>query len=507
MYLLKIAVLLSFFLVVSCASVMKSEKKVEFDLESPNVRIEKFPQTFNLKGKGTVLTNCAANNCSPEVIAKMDAGAMKNFTKDGQWEEYIELENEDTKKKESFLWMKGIYKDGKKEGPWEEYEAKYDSATKTRKVVKKQFGDFKDNKKEGVWTLLAETGEKLKETPYVAGKKHGTEKKYSLKGTQTEETNYVEGEKHGSYWKKNSSSLAECEGSYTKEQKTGTWTEYAIDEKGSSKLKAVIPYVKDKREGLSVFYQPDGQAKQSEGNYKDNYKVGVWKQFYPSGSIESEGMRKPLAGEEAAAKEQESLCPGPNLNGKSVNSGEWKKYYQSGDLFSVGAYDDKGLPTKEWKFYYKGMKLRCKGTMSNSIMMQNGELYDKSGAIEGKGNMMLSMFSIDDKTDEMKDKMIPALPFTYYKSGKKYLEILPSNKSAEPSGEEAKTEGEEVRKETIANEYDASGAKIGSGPYMFIPTQPFGGKKHGCWTEGGKKVSYLMGRVQTGRMAEMSNCK
>jgi hypothetical protein len=168
-------------------------------------------------------------------------------------------------------------------------------------------------------------------------------------------------------------------------------------------------------------------------------------------------MRKPLAGEEAAAKEQESLCPGPNLNGKSVNTGEWKKYYQSGDLFSVGAYDDKGLPTKEWKFYYKGMKLRCKGTMSNSIMMQNGELYDKTGAIEGKGNMMLSMFSIDDKTDEMKDKMIPALPFTYFKAGKKYLEILPSNKPAEPSGDEAKTEGEEIRREFRA---DAGGAKL-----------------------------------------------
>ena len=81
-----------------------------------------------------------------------------------------------------------------------------------------------------------------------------------------------------------------------KRTKTGTWTEYAIDEKGS-KVKAVIPYVKDKREGLSVFTNLMDKAKQSEGNYKDNYKVGVWKQFYPSGSIESEGMRKPLAGE------------------------------------------------------------------------------------------------------------------------------------------------------------------------------------------------------------------
>ena len=146
--------------------------------------------------------------------------------------------------------------------------------------------------------------------------------------------------------------------------------------------------------------------------------------------------------------------------------------------------------------------------MANALMMQKGELYDESGELEGKGNMMLSMFSIDEKTDKMKDKMIPALPFTFYKAGKKYLEILPATKNANDSKvADGTSSEEEVRKETSAIEYDASGAKLGEGPYMFIPTQAFGGKKHGCWTEGGKKVSYLMGRVQTGRLAEMSNCK
>ena len=140
--------------------------------------------------------------------------------------------------------------------------------------------------------------------------------------------------------------------------------------------------------------------------------------------------------------------------------------------------------------------------MANALMMQNGELYDKSGNLEGKGNMMLSLFSIDDKTDEMNDKMIPALPFTFYKAGKKYLEILPATTQ---SSDEAKSP-ESVRKETTAKEYDASGKLIGEGPYMFIPTQPFGGKKHGCRLENGKKTYYLMGVLKTGTIADM-NCK
>ena len=524
MYSLKIFTVLSFFL-ISCASFMQKDKKAEFSFEAPNIRVEKFPETFNLKGKGVVKTQCPANTCSPEQISKMEVGAIKGFTKDGAWEEYMEItDQEDPKKKYSVLWMKGSYTNGKKEGIWEEFEEKYDPSTKIKKLVKKQFGAFKENKKDGIWTLLYETGEKLKETPFVDGKKHGTEKKFSIKGAQIEEINYVEGERHGIYWKKSASELAMCEGTFTKEQKTGKWTEYTVEDKKPGKLKAVLLYTNNKRDGAATIYHPDGVTKAAEGNYKEDYKIGFWKQYYPTGAIDSEGNRKAEPGtieseekEEGSEsgykeikevkdtktmKEQTSSCPTPNVNGKSLNVGEWKKYYKSGDLFSVGSYDEKGLPTKDWKFFYKGNKMRCKGTMANALMMQNGELYDKSGNLEGKGNMMLSLFSIDDKTDEMNDKMIPALPFTFYKAGKKYLEILPATTQ---SSDEAKSP-EAVRKETTAKEYDASGKLIGEGPYMFIPTQPYGGKKHGCRLENGKKTYYLMGVLKTGTIADM-NCK
>ena len=290
MYSLKIVTVLSFFL-ISCASFMQKDKKAEFSFESPNIRVEKFPETFNLKGKGIVKTQCPANACSPEQISKMDAGAIKGFTKDGAWEEYMEITDQvDPKKKYSVLWMKGSYTNGKKEGIWEEFEEKYDPSTKIKKLVKKQFGAFKENKKDGVWTLLYET-----------------EKKYSIKGAQIEEINYVEGERHGIYWKKTASELAMCEGTFTKEQKTGKWTEYTVEDEKPGKLKAVLLYNNNKRDGAATIYQPDGVTKAAEGNYKEDYKIGFWKQYYPTGAIDSEGNRKAEPGAiESEEKEEDS---------------------------------------------------------------------------------------------------------------------------------------------------------------------------------------------------------
>lgn len=503
--------LLMAMLAVACSSANKKDKKLEYYLESPNIRVEKFPQTFNMKGRGEVKTNCASNQCTELEADKIENDAAKNLVKDGKWDEYNELNDEEKKKKYSVLVRKGTYKEGIRDGFWEEYEEKIDE-NKVKKMVKKQEGNYKEGKKEGIWTTFYETGEKLKEIPYKDDKRHGSEKKFSKKGEQTEEIDYVEGIKQGKYWKKNTKGWLECKGEYNKDLKSGMWSEYNT-EKLSDVLKYNVTYKDDKKNGPAVYYYPEGNTKMSEGDFKDNYKSGFWTDFYQNGNKRNETTKKPFPlPEEKDIKEEFSVCPGPNKIGKSVPFGEGKQYYQSGDLFSVGSYNEKGQPVKDWKFYHKGNKVKAKGTMNNTIMMQNGEIYDQNGELEGKGTMMLSMFSIDQETDEIKTKVYPGLPFTFYKDGKKYIEIL--NKTVEKPvskeavvEEESKKEAEPESKETFAYQYDGGGGKTGEGPYMFIPTQPYGGKKHGCWTEGGKKVYYLMGKVNTGFLAKSQKCE
>lgn len=66
----------------------------------------------------------------------MDAGAIKGFTKDGAWEEYMEITDQvDPKKNTVFFGWKAVIRT-EKEGIWEEFEEKYDPSTKIKKLVK-----------------------------------------------------------------------------------------------------------------------------------------------------------------------------------------------------------------------------------------------------------------------------------------------------------------------------------------------------------------------------------
>lgn len=478
---------------IACAG-NKRDKKSEFYIIEPNTRIEKFSKTFNLKGEGIVKTNCPSNTCTSDQADAIKLDEAKSYVKDGTWQEYREIEDQEKKKKFSSLILKGNYKNGKKNGLWQEFTEKSKSNGESVNY-KSNEGEYIDDIKQGTWTQFYESGNKAKETIYKDGKKNGAEQKFSSKGQITEETFYVDDIREGNYFKKSSSGNNICQGSFIKDKKNGKWIEYNSITEKSDVLKFDFNFKDDKKEGQAIFYNEEG-TKSSEGNYKNDFKIAYWKEFYPSGQLRSEGNKKAQPTEnETDMKEMDSSCPGPNSNGKSINIGEWKNYYKSNDLFSVGNYDEKGIATKEWKFYYKGNKLRAKGQMANALMMKNGELFEESGEIVGKGNLMLSMFTIDEKTDKMNSKAIPALPFTFFKNGKKYLEILDQK------------EGEEKKTDIFAVEYDASGNKIGQGPYTFIPTAENGGKKNGCWKENGKNVSYLMGKVQTGTMATMTGCK
>ncbi|EPG65982.1 LIC20035 family adhesin [Leptospira wolffii] len=408
------------------AMVENKGKDQEYQILEPNLRVEKFKETFNLKAEGPVTLDCSGKPCTPDQVSSLTPDQIKKLKRNGSWKEYVEKED----------------------------------AQKKKFSVLVRVGDYKDDKREGIWKTLYETGETLRESPYVAGLKEGEEKKLAKDGTQTESTLYKADKKNGPYWSKTDKGVLSEEGQYTDDKKTGTWKEY-YDEDGAKK--AVTEFRDGKKSGKAINYFKDGSTVSSEGNYTDDLKTGYWKNSYDNGQLQSEGSYTPK---------------GTGAEKKSLRTGAWKEYYKNGKVFAEGQRDHtrKG----DWKFYWSNGNPAYKGAMMNEMMMSSAEVYDKDGQLVGKGKLMFDLLLMDEKTDELKAKYKPDLPFTYYKNGKKTFEIL---------------------NETTAIEYDESGSKIGQGPVM-----PGTNAKNDCWTTPQGKKFFVNGR-ENAKMGELQGCK
>lgn len=374
------------FAVVSCIPNLKKEtaSKKQYELQLPNIRIERYPVTFNQKGEGPVQLPCG-NSCTEAELSGYSQSQISNFPKEGDWKEYIEKIRTDNSKY-SVLGRTGVYQ---------------------------------NNLREGMWKSYYETGEVLRETPYSKGQKNGTEYKYTVSGAQVEMIAYSMGKKEGPFWKKDDHGNLEEEGRYSKNQKTGEWKEYYTDS-GSSKLKSVTHYVNDKKEGHEIRYQKDGSTLMAEGNYANGKQTGPWKFYHKDGNLASEG--------------QFGLR---NIQGemKAVQIGPWKEFYSNGNVFAEGIRDRsrKGV----WKFYHNNGALAFKGQMQNEFMMSSGEAYDRKGQLSGKGAFQFSILTIDEDTGDIKSDYKPGVPFTFYKDGHKTMEIIDEEtaKEYDPNGQ------------------------------------------------------------------------
>ncbi len=416
-------------LIVGCSTLNVGENKgkdAEFQILDPNLRVEKFKETFNIKAEGPVTLDCSGKPCSPDQIKALTPDQIKKLKRNGSWKEYVEKED----------------------------------AEKKKFSVLVRVGDYKDDKREGVWKTLYETGETLRETPYVAGVKEGEDKKLAKDGTQMESTLYKADKKNGPFWSKTDKGVLSEEGQYTDDKKTGTWKDY-YNEDGAKK--SVTDYKDGKKSGKETNYYKDGTTVSSEGNWSDDLKTGFWKNSYDNGQVESEGSYAPK---------------GTGADKKSLRTGAWKEYYKNGNLFAEGQRDHtrKG----DWKFYWMNGNSAYKGTMQNEMMMSTAEVYDKDGKIIGKGKLVFSILMVDSKTGDLKATFKPDLPYTYYKDGKKTFDIL---------------------NESTAIEYDESGAKVGQGPVM-----PGTNAKNDCWTTSQGKKYYVNGK-ENPKMGALQGCK
>ena len=447
-----------FLFVFSCQTLSLKQKRLiegsqgkKYELITPN--IVGVYKDGNLIKKGRVQTGCPKNICNQDTIKNLSSAKIESFLKQkqGEWTEYIYKDGT------QFLKRKGLYRENKREGIWEEYAQKKTENGKWKNVLLKNL-NYKNDKRNGPWKQFREDGQVLKTGTYRNGLKENKEYKYSTENKKIELKIYKNGKLNGEYWRKDSKTEQYLsKGFYKDDLKDSNWIDYYKD--GRIKKKRI--YREGKLNGSEKNYYPSGKL-QSEGENSNDHKIDRWKFYYPNGVKNTEGDYK----------------YNPSKK-KSLKVEIWKEYYSNGQLFAKGPR--KHTRTGKWIFYFPNQQKAAQGEMTNEFNMSEGSIYDKKGLLVGKGKLQFSIFRISPSGDSLKMKYRAGVPFTYYKKGKKYLEVQSND---------------------IAIEYDKEGKKVASGPIL-----PGSTKKNGCWNfPNGKKVYYINNKIKKGKIAKLQNC-
>ena len=201
-----------------------------------------------------------------------------------------------------------------------------------------------------------------------------------------EEGTISNGKKEG-YWKFYScfeivANRVQSEGLYKNDIKVGLWKEY--DDVTLCCLAKTETFVDGLEEGEFTEYYRSGEIKY-KGFYFKGKKKGEGKEFYKNGKI----------------KEIENFDTGEITqffeNGKvetngfvkygeyiSERSGEWKEYYENGELKSIGIYSSSNR-TGKWQLYHDNGQLSGSGIYKDDgvPLPDSWTTYDRSGQKDG----------------------------------------------------------------------------------------------------------------------------
>ena len=477
-------------LLFACGTSQVKEKKTQsnFKIESPNILTVYHPNTKLVKSKGPVKLRCSTSDCTEEEMNKFNSQKLEKLlnSRFGIWKEYV-LRNNPGGEKANFIKKKGKYIGTQKEGFWEEYGQKKEGDRWLKPFVQKS-GNYSSDKRNGKWKLFGEKGKVLRESNYQNGRKINEEKRFNVKGQITElktyQTAYKENDTkdilNGLYWKKKPFKkrlVLSKEGQYKDNLKHGLWKEFDI----TGKLKREVEYSNDKLNGIERHYHKNGKVS-IEGENQDNIRVGIWKINYPNGKLQTSGsyIARTIKKRDPKTKKiiKEEI--------KNLKTGEWSEFYSNGRLLAVGQRDH--IRTGKWIFYDRNGKKKFEGTMSNEFMMSEVTIYDRNEKKLASGNLTVSLIKIDPegKNDVELKKYKFSAPVTYYRNGIKEFEVT---------------------KNLIGIEYNMqNGKKRAEGEVI-----PSSNKKNGCWqffNNSGKvteKKYYINGRVNK-KMGKMQNC-
>ena len=202
-----------------------------------------------------------------------------------------------------------------------------------------------DSLKQGKWVTFYPNGNLKSESYYKAGIKAGYFKEYSLDGNLLNIEKYVNGE-----LQKDASEVAKLD--------------------------------------IKTNYYPNGKVK-SIGSYKNNIPEGITRNYSEEGKIiDAKIFNKGIIVGDGIVDEQ------------GLKQGEWKEYYETGELKSQGKYNN-GLKIGEWKFYYKNGKIEQTGIYLKNEKpdgewkwyYENGNLLKEENYSAGIGNGLMTEYS------------------------------------------------------------------------------------------------------------------
>lgn len=177
----------------------------------------------------------------------------------------------------------------------------------------------------------------------------------------------------------------------TKSLPNGKWIQFF----NTGNPSRIMVIVNDTLNGLYVeFYNNGNEAER--GLFENGERIGLWTYRYHDGSIKSQGI--------------EGVRIANNGYIFNIKIGEWKWFFENGNLEKIGYYNDNGKEEGIWKEYYDNGKLKLEENYSNG----NYDGYVTEYYNNGQLNSKLLYVPVIHKSSRIKDST-----YTFYhKNGK-----------------------------------------------------------------------------------------
>ena len=331
---------------------IKSEgNRVNFELDS----LWKF---YNEDGKLIVEIYYKSGKKNGIKTTWLDKETVKESFRDDIKEGYTRYYYPDGKLKQEIPFIKGLEQGfGKEYGP----DGTIITLTEYKRgfIVDRVRINRKDGngRKQGRWCIFYEKGNLKSEVTYRDDKKNGYLKEYSENGDLLKISKYAD-------------DVLQPEAEEI--QKLEVQNEYYPD----GKIRISAMFRNGIPEGIKREYAADGNVEKAylykngviigEGIVKDDgNRNGPWKDFYPDGSVKSEGNYD---------------------NGKQV--GEWKYYHSNGKTEQTGKFNKQGKFDGTWKWYFDSGQLLKEEHYRNGLKDGMSTEYDETGKVIEEGEFV-----------------------------------------------------------------------------------------------------------------------